>query len=175
MDLLPTKEESVESTKCVKQEESINKSIKSLKPLADDEDNEGEWKTSSHSKRNKQKRVKQHAVNKAERDKQARRKRWEEYKKAEDGCDEMKNLALNRLENQARGQYACYRVPSRYDEDNRYGDSYNNGCWEVTETVQCQVRSHQPHTMKVSYIRNGRDVDILAWFEDGERKGYYME
>lgn len=52
---------------------------------------------------------------------------------------------------------------------------YKSECgWEVTmnEQFTCSINPKKIHSISVTYVHNPRDVDILAWSENGKQHGY---
>ncbi|CAH6419415.1 Hypothetical protein HVR_LOCUS614 [uncultured virus] len=48
--------------------------------------------------------------------------------------------------------------------------------WEVvkTDSIECCCFKNVYHQLKVIYVYNPRDVDLVAWYEDGIKIGYNM-
>lgn len=45
---------------------------------------------------------------------------------------------------------------------------------QVTESyqLQCSIFPEKEHALSVVYVHNPRDVDMLVWFLNGQKKGY---
>jgi hypothetical protein len=60
-------------------------------------------------------------------------------------------------------------------KDQRYTSTVCSG-WEVTEedVFSCVNDPNIQHSIKTTYVHNPRDVDVAAWFLDGEKHGWTM-
>jgi len=48
-----------------------------------------------------------------------------------------------------------------------------NSIAETTFSILCSITNREHH-LKLCYVRNPRDCDLLAWYLDGEKNGYTL-
>jgi hypothetical protein len=124
--------------------------------------------------------------------KDRRKRRWQKYNYEEDDDDKWQTPHDIDVaeEPQRELEYECHcrlgrmhdamkkratrcrpedRVRSIHDEDHHP----QNGQWDASDGFYCEAHK-KCHCVKVSFVRNTRDVDLLVVYRDGERLYWTM-
>lgn len=121
-----------------------------------------------------------------------RREKKRQRKEADEKCrlenHELEGHMFHSLEHEAQKCLPENRVKSRHDDPEYYRDMYGNyvrypsylqnhrtpnGEWQAHGHYWCEFHKKH-HVLEVCYVRNSRDVDLLAWYRDDEKQGYIM-
>ena len=97
------------------------------------------------------------------------RRRAERKKRLKEECSEKKHQMLHLLEEDAKSQHPNLQEVSRHDADRNMGA----GQWRASDTFYCEYHK-KTHELEVVYVRNPRDVDMLAFYEDQVQRGWTM-
>lgn len=92
----------------------------------------------------------------------------EQLRQLEHACAEQKHQIWHLLERDVMS-LTGHRVPSYYDQYTHYP----GGEWHSELDFYCQLHD-RAHFLRMVYVRNPRDVNLLAMYEDGEQIGYTM-
>jgi hypothetical protein len=68
-------------------------------------------------------------------------------------------------------------VPDARYEAREKKKEYKCDCgWQVTldNTFLCVVNPKEYHSIKITYVHNPRDIDLLTWYLNNEKIGYSM-
>lgn len=84
----------------------------------------------------------------------------------EDAWNDLANCLINKIPS------------SKYNIDT---SGFGSNSYDRTETynscitcIKCSVCPNRYHALKVTYIRNSRDVDLLTWYNKDVKMGYTM-